>query len=114
MTGSVAYLSERSSDPSIWFLPPFMICAHLVIGAFHGHLHPGPGFTAIALPPLVLLSTVAFGMAYSDMHDIDINPIAMATAWASIFTLGLLALTYTFRAWLGQIRHTTEEHRPRG
>ncbi|WP_413105549.1 hypothetical protein [Streptomyces sp. Inha503] len=70
--------------------------------------------TAIALPPLVLLSTVAFGMADSDMHDIDINPLAMATAWASIFTPGLLALTYTFHAWLGQIRHTTEGHRPRG
>uniref|UniRef100_UPI002F90AF78 serine protease n=1 Tax=Streptomyces antimycoticus TaxID=68175 RepID=UPI002F90AF78 len=108
VTGSVAYFSDNSSDPSVWFLPPFMVCAHLAVGALYGRLRLRAGFGTLVLPPLVLLPTVGFGMMFDDMHSTGISPVVLGTVWASVFSLGLLALSYAFRAWLGQIQSVVE------
>ncbi|MGI5461094.1 hypothetical protein ACQEWB_49685 [Streptomyces sp. CA-249302] len=50
--------------------------------------------------------TVGFGLMFSDLLGANINPLAMGVAWASLFSPGMLALTYAFRSWFGQIRFT--------
>ncbi|MDH6522044.1 serine protease [Streptomyces sp. SAI-090] len=104
VTGSVAYFSHYSSEPSFWLLPPLIICAHLFIGSFYGRRQLPAAFAILIAPPLVLLMTVGFGLMFSDLHGADINPVVMGMVWTSLFSPGLLALTYAFRAWFGQIR----------
>ncbi|NUK17675.1 S1 family peptidase [Streptomyces lunaelactis] len=104
VTGSVAYFSHYSSEPSFWLLPPLIICAHLFIGSFYGRRQLPVAFAILIAPPLVLLMTVGFGLMFSDLHGADINPVVMGMVWTSLFSPGMLALTYAFRAWFGQIR----------
>lgn len=47
-------------------------------------------------------------MMFDDMHSTGISPVVLGTVWASVFSLGLLALSYAFRAWLGQIQSVVE------
>ncbi|TLS45692.1 hypothetical protein FE633_13060 [Streptomyces montanus] len=106
VTGSVAYFSHYSSEPSFWLLPPLIICAHLFIGTFYGQRQLPAAFAILVAPPLILLMTVGFGMMFSDLHRVDINPVVTGLVWAGIFAPGMLALTYAFRSWFGQIRYT--------
>jgi len=106
VTGSVAYFSHFSSESSFWLLPPLIICAHLFIGSFYGHRQLPAAFAILIAPPVVLLMTVGFGLMYSELHGADINPIVLGMVWASLFSPGMLALTYAFRAWFSQIRFT--------
>ncbi|MDW4909846.1 hypothetical protein RB628_32075 [Streptomyces sp. ADMS] len=106
VTGNVAYFSRYSSEPSFWLLPPFILCAHLFIGSFYGHRQLPAAFATLTAPPVVLLMTVGFGMMFSDLHGADVNPVVMGMVWVSLFSAGLLALIYAFRAWFGQIRFT--------
>ncbi|MGW7673921.1 hypothetical protein ACWGJX_43705 [Streptomyces sp. NPDC054775] len=108
VTGSVAYFSDYSGDPSFWLLPPLIICAHLFVGTFYGGRQLPAAFAILIAPPLILLITVAFGMMFSDLHGVDVNPVVMGLVWASIFSPGMLALTYAFRAWFGQIRYADD------
>jgi hypothetical protein len=109
VTGSVAYFSDYSSEPTFWGLPPLIISAHLFIGSFYGHRKLPIAFATLAAPPLVLFMTVAVGMMFSDLHGVDVNPVLMALVWAGTFSPGMLALTYAFRAWFGQIRFTDDK-----
>lgn len=104
VTGSVAYFSRYSSEPSFWLLPPLIICAHLFVGSFYGRRQLAAGLAILIAPPLVLLMTVGFGLMFSDLHGADINPVVMGMVWTSLFSPGMLALTYAFRAWFGQIQ----------
>ncbi|EFL29319.1 hypothetical protein SSOG_09033 [Streptomyces himastatinicus ATCC 53653] len=74
----------------------------------YGHLQFHAGFGTLVLPPLVLLPTLGFGMMFGDMHGVDVSPVVLGAVWVSIFSPGLLALTYAFRAWLGQIRYAAD------
>ncbi|QIY68896.1 hypothetical protein HEP84_06455 [Streptomyces sp. RLB1-33] len=104
VTGSVAYFSHYSSYPSFWLLPPLIICAHLFIGSFYGRRQLRTAFAILIAPPVVLLMTVGFGLMFSDLRRADVNPVVMGMVWASLFSPGMLALTYAFRAWFGQIQ----------
>ncbi|MDW8478393.1 serine protease [Streptomyces scabiei] len=104
ITGSVAYFSPYSSEPTFWLLPPFIICAHLFIGSFYGQRQLPAAFAILIAPPVVLLMTVGFGLMFSELHGADINPVVMGMVWVSLFSPGMLALTYAFRAWFGQIQ----------
>ncbi|MEU8849744.1 serine protease [Streptomyces sp. NPDC048564] len=106
VTGSVAYFSHYSSEPSFWLLPPLIVCAHLFVGTCYGRRQLPAAFAILIAPPLVLLMTVGFGLMFSDLHGADVNPVVMGMVWASVFSPGMLALTYAFRAWFGQIRFT--------
>jgi hypothetical protein len=106
VTGSVAYFSHYSGEPSFWLLPPLIICAYLFIGSFYGHRQLPAAFAILIAPPVVLLMTVGFRLMFSDLHGADVNPVVMGMVWVSLFSPGLLALTYAFRAWFGQIRFT--------
>ncbi|MFH8663083.1 trypsin-like peptidase domain-containing protein [Streptomyces afghaniensis] len=104
VTGNVAYFSHYSSEPSFWLLPPFIICAHLFIGSFYGQRQLPAALAILIAPPVVLLMTVGFGLMFSELHGADINPVVMGMVWVSLFSPGMLALAYAFRAWFGQIQ----------
>jgi trypsin-like peptidase len=108
VTGSMAYSSGFSSGPSFWLLPPFMVTAHLAIGGFYGHWQLPAAPVTVVLPPLLLAATVAFGLSLSTGHSVGLSPVVMGAVWTSIFFLGLLALTYASRAWLGQKRYSDD------
>lgn len=107
ITGNVSYFSHYSSEPTFWLLPPSIVCAHLFIGSFCGNRQLPAAPAILIAPPVVLLMTVGFGLMFSDLHGAHINPIAMGVAWASLFSPGMLALTYAFRAWFGQSSSST-------
>jgi hypothetical protein len=104
VTGNVAYFSHYSNEPSFWLLPPFIICAHLFIGSFYGQRQLPAALAILIAPPVVLLMTVGFGLMFSELHGADINPVVMGMVWVSLFSPGMLALAYAFRAWFGQIQ----------
>jgi hypothetical protein len=108
VTGSVAYFSDYSSEPTFWGLPPLIICAHLFIGSFYGHRKVPVAFATLVAPLLFLLMTVGMGMMFSDLHGVDVTPVLMGLVWSGAFSPGMLALTYAFRAWFGQIRYADD------
>lgn len=48
--------------------------------------------------------TVGFGLMFTELHGAHINPVVMGMVWVGLFSPGMLALTYAFRAWFGQIQ----------
>ncbi|UDM05537.1 S1 family peptidase [Streptomyces longhuiensis] len=104
VTGSIAYFSDDFPGATSWLLPPIIVLFHLVIGLLYGYGKVPLSFVAVVLPPAVIAMTVLCAVSFSAMHGVHLNPVALGAAWASIFSPGLMALTYAFRAWLGQVR----------
>ncbi|WP_447028153.1 S1 family peptidase [Streptomyces rochei] len=105
VTGSIAYSSDDFTGPTSWLLPPVITLFHLLIGLLYGHRKTPLSLVAVVLPPAIIVMTVLCAVNFSNMHGVHLNPVTLGAAWASIFSPGLLALTYAVRAWLGQIRY---------
>ncbi|GAA2955179.1 MULTISPECIES: S1 family peptidase [Streptomyces] len=105
VTGSTAYSSDDFTGPTSWLLPPTIVLFHLLIGLLYGHRKMPLSLMAVVLPPAIIVMTVLCAVSFSNMHGVHLNPVALGAAWASIFSPGLLALTYAVRAWLGQIQY---------
>ncbi|MEN8652255.1 hypothetical protein ABCR94_17025 [Streptomyces sp. 21So2-11] len=97
MTGSIAYLSDDFTGPTSWLLPPIIVLFHLVIGLLYGHRKMPLTLVAVVLPPAIIVMTVLCAVSFSDMHGARLNPFVLGAAWASIFSAGLLSLTYAER-----------------
>jgi hypothetical protein len=97
VTGSVAYVSD---DVNEWLLSPIIVLFHLVVAVLYGHIRTRRTLMDLLLPPGVIAMTVLAAVAFSTTHGIHLNPFVLGAAWAGIFSAGLLALTYTMRAWL--------------
>ncbi|WP_432095640.1 trypsin-like peptidase domain-containing protein [Streptomyces sp. bgisy100] len=102
VTGSIAYFSDDFPGPTSWLLPPVIVLFHLLIGLLYGCRKMPLSLMAVVLPPAIIVMTVLCAVSFSGMHGVHLNPVVLGAAWASIFSPGLLALTYAFRAWLGQ------------
>lgn len=100
VTGNVAYFSDDFSGPASWVVPPIIVLFHLVVGLLYGQRGMPLTLRAVLLLLGVIGMTVLVAVSFSDMHGAHLNPFILGTAWASIFSPGLLALTYAIRAWL--------------
>jgi hypothetical protein len=103
VTGNVAYFSDDASGPSYWLLPPIIVLFHLVVALLYGHLRRRRTLMDLLLLLGALGMNVLVAVVFSNMHGIHLNPFLLGTAWAGVFSPGLLALTYAIRAWLDDL-----------
>ncbi|MFJ5611071.1 hypothetical protein ACIQCJ_16990 [Streptomyces sp. NPDC093221] len=103
VTGNVAYLSDDASGPNYWLLPPSIVLFHLVVALLYGHLRMRRTLIDLLLLLGALGTTVLVAVVFSNIHGIHLNPFLLGTAWAGVFSPGLLALTYAIRAWLDDL-----------